>query len=326
MQALGLRRIACSARSYSTGPILPDGALAARTASTPLAVRLRRRKKFGPLQAGQTDADASGLTPTEVSRYNRLKALGEIPLDSEGKPISALDWVQKVNERRSRIRGFQLEKQKDGSELVKVLGQRVYLPNIEFKLVRNFTPADEPYNPYEATFRIPKSVTKTDIRSYLDAVYGVKTTYIRTDNYYAPEESNPKKPKAAHRSYKRAVVGLVEPFYYPHRLEDMSPEQKKERKDWLEKEFNIEAMDQLRREEMLRQTIGHGSAAFRYKPENATRRSHILKLVAERKLQRETMVSQVAQKIQEKREQGAKVSYPALAAETKPASTKETKS
>ncbi|KAJ3526640.1 hypothetical protein NMY22_g10082 [Coprinellus aureogranulatus] len=213
--------------------------------------------------------------------------------------------------------------QKDGSELVKVAGQRVYLPNIEFKLVRNHTPAGEPYNPYEATFRIPKSVTKTDIRSYLDTVYGVKTTYIRTDNYYAPEESNPRKAKAAHRSYKRAVVGLVEPFYYPHRLEDMTPAERKERTEWMEREFSIEAMDQLRREEMLRQTIGHGSAAFRYKPENATRRSHILKLVAERKLQRESMVSQVAQKLQEKRQQDGKVTFSALEASTKAPSTTE---
>ncbi|KAJ2966781.1 hypothetical protein NUW54_g13706 [Trametes sanguinea] len=48
-------------------------------------------------------------------------------------------------------------------------------------MVRNHTPPGQPYNPYEATFRVPQSVTKTDIRSYLLAVYGVQTTYIRTD-------------------------------------------------------------------------------------------------------------------------------------------------
>ncbi|KAF5338403.1 hypothetical protein D9611_012494 [Ephemerocybe angulata] len=317
MQAFGLRRLACSLRQYSTAPALPEAAQVARTASAPLAVRLRRRNKFGPLQTGQTDADPSGLTPSEVARYNRLKALSKIPLDKAGEPISALQWIRSVNDRRSRIRGFALEKQEDGSQLVKVVGQRVYLPNIEFKLVRNHTLAGEPYNPYEATFRIPKSVTKTDIRSYLDAVYGVKTTYIRTDNYYSPEHRV--KGKTPHRSYKRTVVGLVDPFYYPHRLEDMAPEKKEERKKWMETEFSIEAMDALRREEMLRQTIGHGSAAFRATPGAQTRRSHILKLVAERKVNREALVSQVAAEIREKRANGEDVSYEALAKSTKPA-------
>ncbi|KAG2011737.1 hypothetical protein CC2G_011822 [Coprinopsis cinerea AmutBmut pab1-1] len=183
LQALGLRRLQCSTRHYST--VLPDGALAARTASTPLAVRLRRRKKLGELGASGTDASETGLTPTEVSRYNRLRALGEIPTVN-GEPMSAEQWIQYVNERRSRIRGFKEVEKEDGSKLVKAVGQRVYLPNVIFKLVRNHTPTGEPYNPYEATFRIPKSITKTDIRSYLAAVYGVQTTYIRTDNYYAP--------------------------------------------------------------------------------------------------------------------------------------------
>ena len=54
-----------------------------------------------------------------------------------------------------------------------VVGQKIFLPNIIFKLVRNHTPAGQPYNPYEATFRVPPSVTKTDVRAYLLAVYGV---------------------------------------------------------------------------------------------------------------------------------------------------------
>ncbi|KZT43067.1 hypothetical protein SISSUDRAFT_963123, partial [Sistotremastrum suecicum HHB10207 ss-3] len=98
-----------------------------------------------------------------------------------------------------------------------VVGQRIYLPNIIFRLIRNKTLPGQPYNPYEATFRIPNSVTKNDVRSYLLAMYGVETTYIRTDNYFSPLYRNYDRTQKTRRqyTYKRAVVGLVEPFYYP---------------------------------------------------------------------------------------------------------------
>ena len=321
MQSLGLRRLASSLRQYSTGPALPEGALTARTASTPLAVKLRRRNRLGRTPLNETDANEDGLSPSELSRYTRLKALGNIPAD-----VTGLEWIRGVHERRERVRGFKTESQEDGTKLVKAVGQRVYLPNIEFKLVRNHTPEGQPYNPYEATFRIPHSVTKTDVRSYLASVYGVKTTYIRTDNYYSAD--HPRRGKNPTRSYKRAVVGLVDPFYYPHRLEDMTPEKRKEREEWLEKEFAIKGMQERRRIETLRQAIGHGSAAFRYNPDIATRRSHILRLVAERKLKRENLVDQIAGEIKERREKGEPITYPALAESLKESSpsTEVTKS
>ncbi len=46
-----------------------------------------------------------------------------------------------------------------------MVGEKVYLPNIIFRLVPNFTPLGKPYNSHEATFRIPQSVTKTDVRA-----------------------------------------------------------------------------------------------------------------------------------------------------------------
>jgi len=86
-------------------------------------------------------------------------------------------------------------------------------------------------NTYEATFRIPMSVTKTDIRSYLSAVYGVKPTYIRTANYFSPlhRKFNGAKTTRSYRTYKRAVVGLVDPFYFPQTMEDMTTEDRKQR-------------------------------------------------------------------------------------------------
>jgi large subunit ribosomal protein L23 len=88
--------------------------------------------------------------------------------------------------RRSRLRGTREVVMPSGAKETQVVGEKVYLPNIIFRLVPNFTPPGKAYNPYEATFRIPQSVTKTDVRAYLAAMYGVQMTYIRTDNYSAP--------------------------------------------------------------------------------------------------------------------------------------------
>jgi large subunit ribosomal protein L23 len=117
-----------------------------------------------------------------------------------------------------------------------VVGTRVYLPNIIFRMVRNNTKPGEPYNPYQATFRVPLSLTKYDIKAYLLAVYGVKTTFIRTDIRrgapLSPSQRATDKMVGHHRqekiTYKRAVVGLVEPFYFPQAIEDMHVEDKRQ--------------------------------------------------------------------------------------------------
>jgi len=192
---------------------------------------------------------------------------------------------------------------KDGQKEAQVVGQPVYLPNIVFRLVRNFTPPGEPYNPYEATFRIPHSVTKTDIRSYLLAVYGVKATYIRTDNYLAPIPNRGQSTQT-YKSYKRAVVGLVDPFYYPHRLEDMPQEQRAEREEWVEKNFQIQENRQLRKLELLRITQGTVlKAPF------ATKRSHVLRLIAERRQKREDTVAQIAGEWKDMRKKGEEITW-----------------
>lgn len=306
MQAL--RRCPNLRRTYATQPPLPELAKAARTASTPLAVRLRRRKQSGAIPEGSSDATVDGLTPTEYARYTRFKAQGALE-DKYGKNPSPAEWLQKVNERRSRIRGLRRTVQEDVTE-TEVLGQKVYLPNIVLRLVRNHTPPGQPYNPYEATFRIPQSVTKTDIRSLLLAVYGVKTTYIRTDNYISPWyrtlEGYTRRP---YKTYKRAVVGLVDPFYYPHRLEDMAPEERKDREEWIEKHFSIQYTRNLQKEELLRMTKGQGRASWKLNAPFATKRSHILRLVAERRALRENAVASFAQGIQSVRQEGETVDY-----------------
>ncbi|KDR80534.1 hypothetical protein GALMADRAFT_240837 [Galerina marginata CBS 339.88] len=306
MQAL--RRCPNLRRTYATQPPLPELAKVARTVSTPLAVRLRRRKQFGAVPEGSSDATIDGLTPTEQARYTRLKAQGALEDEFGGNPTPA-QWLEKVNERRSRVRGLR-QTIREGVENTKVLGQKVYLPNIVLKLVRNQTPPGQPYNPYEATFRIPQSVTKTDIRSLLLAVYGVQTTYIRTDNYISPwYRTQTGYTRRPYKTYKRAVVGLVDPFYYPLRLEDMSPEDRKVREEWIEKHFSIQHTRNLQKEELLRMTKGQGRYSWKFKAPFATKRSHILRLVAERKALRESVVSSFAQGIQSVRKEGGQVDY-----------------
>ncbi|KAG6916129.1 hypothetical protein DXG01_008360 [Tephrocybe rancida] len=293
-------------RFYSTKPpTLPEAARVARTTSTPLAVRLRRRKRFGPTAVGVTDSTAEGLTPTEHARYKRLKALQKLK-EIDGEQVTEAQWIERLNERRSRIRGFKTV-ERGGIEETEVVGRRVYLPNIVIRLVRNNTLPDAPYNPYEATFRIPKSVTKTDMRSYLLAVYGVQTTYIRTDNYIAPEPKGRARTRKAFKTYKRAVVGLVEPFYYPHRVEDMPEKEQQERMQWIEDNFQIMATRSLRKYELLRMTKGQGKG-WKMKEPFATKRSHILRLVAGGREKREGLIVDQVKQWREMREKGEKFS------------------
>ncbi|KAF8500136.1 hypothetical protein F5888DRAFT_1600247, partial [Russula emetica] len=62
------------------------------------------------------------------------------------------------------------------------------------------------------------SLTKTDVCSYLAAVYGIQMMYIRTDNYIVPMHRTQSgawvcNGKSYH-IYKHGVIGLIEPFYY----------------------------------------------------------------------------------------------------------------
>lgn len=301
MQSLGLT----FRRFYATKPSsIPEAALVARTASTPLAVRLRRQKKFGATPPGASDATPEGLTPTEQARYKRLRAKGEIT-QVDGTEVSEAQWLERLNENRSRVRGFKTTR-REGQDDTEVLGRRVYLPNIIFRLVRNNTPAGQPYNPYEATFRIPQSVTKTDVRSYLLAIYGVETTYIRTDNYISPiflRLGNKRKP---FKTYKRAVVGLVDPFYYPLRLEDMEATERAKREQWIEDQFQIQSTRTTQKYELLRLTKGQAKG-WAFKAPFATKRSHILRLVAERREKREGLIMATTSEWQEKREKGERI-------------------
>lgn len=291
---------------------MPELARVARTASTPLAVRLRRRKQFGAVKQGTSDSTKKGLTPSERARYTRLKATGEIQKDPvTNRVLSETEWLAHVNARRSRVRGFARKVRKSSGVVdTEVVGRRIYLPNIVLRLVRNHTPPGMPYNPYEATFRIPQSVTKTDLRSLLLAMYGVKTTYIRTDNYISPWYRTIKgHHQRPYKTYKRAVVGLVDPFYYPHRLEDMPEAKREEREKWLEQHFMIHQIRVWRKIELLRITKGGEKASYKLNAPYATKRSHILRLINERREKRENMVENFVEEMRAMRKDKEKIEY-----------------
>ena len=299
-----LRRVV--QRLYSTKPpkaasALPKHAAAAREASAPLAVKERRARKHPDLLP-PPDSD---LTPSEFSHYRRQLAKGEL-MDEHGRDLSEAEWLDALNERRSRLRGIKLVQKKGGQKQTEVVGQKVYLPNIIFRMVRNHTPAGKPYNPYEATFRVSQSITKTDIRSYLAAAYGVKTTYIRTANYLSPLRRTRMgmRPVGRHRTYKRAVVGLVDPFYYPLDMEDMDKTGRKERMAWLEEKFALKALVRWRRYELVRSTQS-GSKGWRFT--GHLRRDKILQAVARRRMITRQEIEGIKEEIAEKRAAGKQV-------------------
>lgn len=138
-----------------------------------------------------------------------------------------------------------------------IVGQRIYLPNVQIRLMRNNTPPGQAYDPTIATFRIPPSMTKTDLRSYLQTVYNLPVTFIRTDLYQPPVMrivgGNKVRQSGSVKNYKRAVVGLVEPFHYPDDVEELRAQGEeagvgdkwsKAREDWLNEKFQKDRMDE----------------------------------------------------------------------------------
>ncbi|KAF7356644.1 hypothetical protein MVEN_00998900 [Mycena venus] len=279
-------------RPHIHNPYYKKQASLAQARSRPLAVRLRRAQRY---------AQQIGLPPSTDKKPTRRLELDEFLRRDEERP---------KNIRIPRIRGMTVAYHKGKPYTVKVEGQKVYLPNITFRLMRNYTPPGQPYNPWQATFRIPKNLTKTDIRSYLSAVYGVQTTYIRTDNYSAELGRRPtadSTPSIA--SYKRAIVGLVEPFYYPLRLEDMEPERRERREAEIEEKLQVKMLQEVQIVDMQNQKAvqlmpkNWASSTYWTKEVNPTR-AKILKRAAEKRMRRETLVSQQVDKWRQQRAAG----------------------
>jgi large subunit ribosomal protein L23 len=277
----------------------------ARQRSTPQSVRLRRIK-------ANRDQLKTGLTTSEQDRWLRLSLTGQNTMNID-------EWTRSLYERRSRIRGLEALTPQEaasnplpagtidigegmgyGRGLVRMVGERIYLPNFPIIFKENKTPKGEPYNPYMATFEIPRSLTKNDLRSYLYFAYGVKTTWIRTLNFQGPIERTTRKRQRG-ETYKVARVGLVDPFYYPKMIEDMSAEEREKYVKDLDENFELKRTEHARKlEQFMMQKMSHGPQSVtkkEFKPGLVASRKAILKKVMEKRKEREKMISGEVEKM-----------------------------
>jgi len=191
-------------------------------AFTPTAPRMIRKRVHVPKIAPEVLSDPERVAKAFARTASTPHKLAQRQAIKNKRPLQPgevdLEQFRATEPKRYRIRGIV-----KGS----IVGQRVYLPNYIVSMVRNKTPKGFPYNPFEATFHISQSMSKLDVRGYLKAVYGLDVTYIRTDIYTGFNESrrnrNTMRKGVRERArFKRAVVGLNEPFYYPLAVEDMA--------------------------------------------------------------------------------------------------------
>jgi ribosomal protein L23 len=103
------------------------------------------------------------------------------------------------------------------------VARKVFLPNFKIAMTRNGPAhADDPYT---ATFRTPVQLTKADITSFLTQVYGLQMTGIRTvikrgDLMKRAIGVRAIRNSARRPSYKKAIVQLVDPFWYPEPMSE----------------------------------------------------------------------------------------------------------
>lgn len=124
-------------------------------------------------------------------------------------------------------------------------GELIYLPNTIIRLVKNNTKPNEAYDPYKATFRIPYSMHKHALKNYLLSIYGLRITWIRTMIYRssraraAPGGSRDLRDRGfGRRNFKKAEVGLYEPFLFP----EISESFKRQANGLLGDEMEVERM------------------------------------------------------------------------------------
>ncbi|TNY17191.1 hypothetical protein DMC30DRAFT_406548 [Rhodotorula diobovata] len=136
---------------------------------------------------------------------------------------------------------------------------RVYLPSVFMRLVRNT--GDHKDDPYTATFRTSLQLTKPDITNYLKNVYGLHVTSVRTMNYLSPLKRSPigggYTRSGGTKSYKKVIVTMTEPFWYPQ----------ERTRGWLNEHFERDRMDEMRDRKMLKIGDGHkyGVSSPRYR-------------------------------------------------------------
>ncbi|GAA5873105.1 hypothetical protein JCM3774_000343 [Rhodotorula dairenensis] len=151
---------------------------------------------------------------------------------------------------------------------------RVYLPSVFMRLVRNTQEYRD--DPYTATFRTSLQLTKPDIANYLRNVYQLEITSIRTINYLSQLKRNPigggKSRSGGTKNYKKVLVTLRDPFWYPAERS----------RAWLNEHFERDRTEEMRDRKMLK--IGDGNkykvGSFRYRGARFAARRAELRLAA----------------------------------------------
>ncbi|KAK4054841.1 hypothetical protein OIV83_000765 [Microbotryomycetes sp. JL201] len=136
---------------------------------------------------------------------------------------------------------------------------KIYLPSVFMRLVRNTDKYKD--DPYTATFRTDLRLSKPDISNYLKNIYGLDITSLRTMNYLSKLKRNNigggMSRSSGTKNYKKVLVGLKEPFWYP---EERS-------REWCNEHFERDRMEEMRDRKMLKIGDGrkHGVSAQRYR-------------------------------------------------------------
>ncbi|GAA6035918.1 hypothetical protein JCM8097_005163 [Rhodosporidiobolus ruineniae] len=195
------------------------------------------------------------------------------------KPSSSRPAAPRVSKHSSKVTGRTARKPRKatapselnpdglaGERLAVTAGQvKVFLPHVFMRLVRNT--GEHKGDPYTATFRTHLELTKPDIANYLKNVYGLHITSIRTINYLSKLKRSPvgggMTRSGGTKNYKKVLVTLTEPFWYPE----------ERTRGWLNEHFERDRMEEMRDRKMLKIGDGrkHGVGAQRYRGADKSR-------------------------------------------------------
>jgi ribosomal protein L23 len=233
--------------------------------------------KIDPLEDGmEVTIDAASLLSYTPSGSG--EAFAANPLLVRQHVSQLFDWERIANRLRSQKVSLNLSPVKKV-----VVGYQVFLPNIVVRLLRNSISHGEPYDPWVATFQIPMGMTKTDLRSYLKAVYNLDVTFIRTflsfGKIVRDKRGRKIRQKGTKYNYKKAVVGLHTPFHYPDDPQELRAVGRAtgrgdtlydDRMNLMEDAFNLEAFKKTRAV-MIQKIYKRASAMYRAEGKSAGR-------------------------------------------------------
>ncbi|KAG8898957.1 hypothetical protein FRC00_002106 [Tulasnella sp. 408] len=104
-------------------------------------------------------------------------------------------------------------------------------------------------------------------------------------------QTNTKRVGGTETTYKRAVVGLVEPFIYPNAVEDMTAKEREENEAWMEKMFQTKTFEKWRKE--MKQDSRTGMLSKRA----MSNRGHILEKVMQKRKERDELMKDAVQNL-----------------------------